>query len=44
MEMASSHSDYFSLQTIPYIGTILGGLLPGNLVAIRGFVPEDADR
>lgn len=30
--------------TIPYIGTILGGLLPGNLVAIRGFVPEDADR
>ncbi|XP_066473238.1 galectin-8 isoform X2 [Tiliqua scincoides] len=30
--------------TIPYIGTILGGLLPGKLVVIRGFVPEDADR
>ncbi|KAJ6664655.1 hypothetical protein lerEdw1_006228 [Lerista edwardsae] len=30
--------------TIPYIGTIFGGLQPGKLVVIHGFVPEHADR
>ncbi|XP_060099259.1 galectin-8 isoform X2 [Heteronotia binoei] len=29
---------------IPYTGTILGGLLPLELVVVRGFVPEDSDR
>ncbi|XP_069708489.1 galectin-8 isoform X2 [Phaenicophaeus curvirostris] len=29
---------------IPYVGTILGGLAPGELVVIHGTVPEDADR
>ncbi|XP_053156062.1 galectin-8 [Hemicordylus capensis] len=29
---------------IPCSGTILGGLLPGELIVIRGFVPEAADR
>ncbi|XP_054831126.1 galectin-8 [Eublepharis macularius] len=29
---------------IPYTGTILGGLLPLDVVVVRGFVPEDADR
>ncbi|KGL75432.1 Galectin-8, partial [Tinamus guttatus] len=29
---------------IPYVGTILGGLVPGELVVIHGSVPDDADR
>ncbi|XP_067392070.1 galectin-8 isoform X2 [Emydura macquarii macquarii] len=29
---------------IPYTGTIIGGLLPGELVVIKGSVPDDADR
>ncbi|XP_074846223.1 galectin-8 isoform X2 [Carettochelys insculpta] len=29
---------------IPYTGTILGGLLPGELVVIRGSVPDVSDR
>lgn len=30
--------------TIPFAGTILGGLLPGEMVLIQGSVPNDADR
>uniref|UniRef100_A0A9J7XIK8 Galectin n=1 Tax=Cyprinus carpio carpio TaxID=630221 RepID=A0A9J7XIK8_CYPCA len=30
--------------TIPYAGTILGGLEPGEMVLIQGSVPSDADR
>ncbi|XP_053238568.1 galectin-8 isoform X3 [Podarcis raffonei] len=30
--------------SIPYAGTIIGGLLPGELVVIRGSVPESAER
>ncbi|KAM9154481.1 galectin-8 isoform 2-T2 [Pangshura tecta] len=29
---------------IPYTGTIINGLLPGELVVIQGSVPEDSDR
>uniref|UniRef100_A0A452ICR5 Galectin n=1 Tax=Gopherus agassizii TaxID=38772 RepID=A0A452ICR5_9SAUR len=29
---------------IPYTGTILSGLLPGELVVIQGSVPDDSDR
>uniref|UniRef100_A0A8D0D8R0 Galectin n=1 Tax=Sander lucioperca TaxID=283035 RepID=A0A8D0D8R0_SANLU len=29
---------------IPFTGTILGGLLPGEMVLIQGSVPSDADR
>ncbi|KAK2522542.1 Lgals8 [Columba livia] len=29
---------------IPYVGTILGGLVPGQLIVIHGAVPDDADR
>nr|XP_056708768.1 galectin-8 [Euleptes europaea] len=29
---------------VPYIGTILGGLQPLELVVVHGFVPEDSDR
>ncbi|NXL89939.1 LEG8 protein, partial [Alectura lathami] len=29
---------------VPYVGTILGGLVPGQLVVIHGSVPDDADR
>ncbi|KAM4771690.1 galectin-8 [Rhinophrynus dorsalis] len=29
---------------IPYVGTILGGLEPGQMVIIHGTVPHDADR
>uniref|UniRef100_A0A4W6FXI9 Galectin n=1 Tax=Lates calcarifer TaxID=8187 RepID=A0A4W6FXI9_LATCA len=29
---------------IPFAGTILGGLLPGEMVVIQGSVPSDADR
>ncbi|KAM7395864.1 hypothetical protein PAMA_007241 [Pampus argenteus] len=29
---------------IPFAGTILGGLLPGEMVLIQGSVPPDADR
>nr|QII80243.1 galectin 8 [Amphiprion clarkii] len=30
--------------SIPFAGTILGGLLPGEMVVIQGSVPFDADR
>ncbi|XP_056118610.1 galectin-8 isoform X2 [Rhinichthys klamathensis goyatoka] len=30
--------------TIPYAGTILGGLHPGEMVLIQGSVPSDSDR
>ncbi|KAK9956265.1 hypothetical protein ABG768_014010 [Culter alburnus] len=30
--------------TIPYAGTILGGLQPGEMVLIQGSVPSDSDR
>ncbi|NXL43212.1 LEG8 protein, partial [Podilymbus podiceps] len=29
---------------VPYVGTILGGLVPGELIVIHGTVPDDADR
>ncbi|NXT02895.1 LEG8 protein, partial [Jacana jacana] len=29
---------------IPYVGTILGGLVPGKLIVIHGTVPDGADR
>ncbi|KFQ91091.1 Galectin-8, partial [Nipponia nippon] len=29
---------------IPYVGTIVGGLVPGQLIVIHGTVPDDADR
>ncbi|NXF57696.1 LEG8 protein, partial [Ciccaba nigrolineata] len=29
---------------IPYVGTIHGGLVPGNMIVIHGTVPDDADR
>ncbi|NXK76356.1 LEG8 protein, partial [Amazona guildingii] len=29
---------------IPYVGTIFGGLAPGQLIKIHGTVPDDADR
>ncbi|KAJ7416714.1 Galectin-8 [Willisornis vidua] len=29
---------------IPYVGTILDGLTPGELIVIHGTVPDDADR
>ncbi|KFV42570.1 Galectin-8, partial [Tyto alba] len=29
---------------IPYVGTIRGGLVPGELIVIHGTVPDDADR
>ncbi|XP_042320611.1 galectin-8 isoform X2 [Sceloporus undulatus] len=29
---------------IPYIETIIGGLSPGELVVVRGLVPEDSER
>ncbi|XP_056150279.1 galectin-8 isoform X2 [Lampris incognitus] len=29
---------------IPFAGTILGGLLPGEMVIVQGSVPSDADR
>lgn len=34
----------FCPQMIPFAGTILGGLLPGEMVLIQGSVPSDADR
>nr|XP_046229397.1 galectin-8 isoform X2 [Scatophagus argus] len=34
----------FLKPTIPFAGTILGGLLPGEMVLIQGSVPSDADR
>uniref|UniRef100_A0AAY4BZH5 Galectin n=1 Tax=Denticeps clupeoides TaxID=299321 RepID=A0AAY4BZH5_9TELE len=32
------------LQTIPFAGTILGGLNPGELLVLQGSIPSDADR
>uniref|UniRef100_A0A8C9ZLT2 Galectin n=1 Tax=Sander lucioperca TaxID=283035 RepID=A0A8C9ZLT2_SANLU len=36
--------DSLSNKAIPFTGTILGGLLPGEMVLIQGSVPSDADR
>lgn len=33
-----------SPQSVPFAGTILGGLLPGEMVVIQGSVLPDADR
>ncbi|XP_062980415.1 galectin-8 isoform X2 [Elgaria multicarinata webbii] len=33
-----------TLKNIPYTETVLGGFLPGELVVIRGIIPEDAER
>ncbi|XP_013881936.1 galectin-8 [Austrofundulus limnaeus] len=34
----------FSNPTLPFVGTILGGLVPGEMVLVQGSVPPDADR
>uniref|UniRef100_A0A1A7XA02 Galectin n=1 Tax=Iconisemion striatum TaxID=60296 RepID=A0A1A7XA02_9TELE len=34
----------FSNPAIPFAGTVLGGLVPGEMVLIQGSVPSDADR
>ncbi|KAF7231098.1 transcript variant X2 [Nothobranchius furzeri] len=34
----------FSNPAIPFAGTVLGGLVPGEMVVIQGSVPSDADR
>ncbi|KAM6906199.1 galectin-8-like isoform 2-T2 [Lycodopsis pacificus] len=34
----------FSNPAVPFAGTILGGLLPGEMVLIQGSVPSDANR
>lgn len=31
-------------QTLPFAGTILGGLRPGEMVLIQGRVPQEPDR
>ncbi|XP_061847035.1 galectin-8 isoform X5 [Colius striatus] len=33
-----------SSPVMPYVGTILGGLLPGELIVIHGSIPDNADR
>uniref|UniRef100_A0A4W6FZK3 Galectin n=1 Tax=Lates calcarifer TaxID=8187 RepID=A0A4W6FZK3_LATCA len=40
---ANIHNNPLST-VIPFAGTILGGLLPGEMVVIQGSVPSDADR
>ncbi|XP_032399738.1 galectin-8 [Etheostoma spectabile] len=41
---ATTPRQTFVNPTIPFAGTILGGLLPGEMVVIQGSVPSDADR
>ncbi|XP_054474460.1 galectin-8-like [Anoplopoma fimbria] len=41
---ASSSRQTFLNPAIPFAGTVLGGLLPGEMVLIQGSVPSDADR
>lgn len=40
----SNPRQVFSNLSIPFAGTILGGLLPGEMVLIQGSVPPGADR
>ncbi|XP_041831530.1 galectin-8 [Melanotaenia boesemani] len=40
----SNPRQVFSNLSIPFAGTILGGLVPGEMVLIQGSVPSDADR
>ncbi|KAM9354637.1 galectin-8-like [Pholidichthys leucotaenia] len=40
----SNPRQMFSNPSIPFVGTILGGLLPGEMVLIQGSVPKGADR
>ncbi|KAM4713412.1 galectin-8-like [Anableps anableps] len=40
----SNPRQVFSNPSIPFAGTILGGLLPGEMVLIQGSVPSGADR
>ncbi|KAM7368304.1 hypothetical protein PAMP_014537 [Pampus punctatissimus] len=40
----SNPKQTFLNPVIPFAGTILGGLLPGEMVLIQGSVPSDADR
>ncbi|XP_028252708.1 galectin-8 [Parambassis ranga] len=40
----SNPRQLFSNPMVPFAGTILGGLLPGEMVLIQGSVPSDADR
>ncbi|XP_072218202.1 galectin-8 [Leuresthes tenuis] len=40
----SNPRQVFPNPMIPFAGTILGGLLPGEMVLIQGSVPPDADR
>ncbi|KAM6915085.1 galectin-8-like [Xenentodon cancila] len=43
--MSISHPrQVFSFPSIPFAGTILGGLQPGEMVLIQGSVPSGADR
>ncbi|XP_039637316.1 galectin-8-like [Perca fluviatilis] len=41
---ATTPRQTFLNPVIPFAGTILGGLLPGEMVLIQGSVPSDADR
>ncbi|XP_031171728.1 galectin-8-like isoform X2 [Sander lucioperca] len=41
---ATTPRQTFLNPAIPFTGTILGGLLPGEMVLIQGSVPSDADR
>ncbi|XP_078131474.1 galectin-8-like isoform X3 [Sander vitreus] len=41
---ATAPRQTFLKPVIPFAGTILGGLLPGEMVLIQGSVPSDADR
>ncbi|XP_059212294.1 galectin-8-like [Centropristis striata] len=40
----SSPRQTFINPVVPFAGTILGGLLPGEMLLIQGSVPSDADR
>ncbi|XP_069028598.1 galectin-8 isoform X1 [Embiotoca jacksoni] len=40
----SSPRQTFSNPSVPFAGTILGGLSPGEMVLVQGSVPSDADR
>ncbi|KAM9703515.1 galectin-8-like [Menidia menidia] len=40
----SNPRQVFSNPTIPFAGTVLGGLLPGEMILVQGSVPTDADR
>ncbi|XP_037541945.1 galectin-8 [Nematolebias whitei] len=40
----SNPRQMFSNPSVPFAGTILGGLVPGEMVLFQGAVPPDADR